>query len=57
MGLKAFVVIGLLMTFSPAHAWYDQTHLAVAQVAGLSSWYNAAGSDRAKIKAGNIVYL
>jgi len=53
-GFKLFVVLGLLSTFSPAHAWHDQTHLAVAKVAGLSSWYNAAGPDLAKIKAGNI---
>jgi len=33
------------------------THLAVAKVAGLSSWYNAAGPDLTKIKAGNIAYL
>ncbi|MEE9913743.1 MAG: hypothetical protein K4571_18690 [Deltaproteobacteria bacterium] len=52
--LKFFVILGLFLTCWPAHAWYDQTHLAVAKVAGLASWYNAAGPDLAKIKAGNI---
>ena len=52
--LKTFIVCGLVITSLPAHAWYDKTHLAVAKVAGLTSWYNAAGPDLAKIKAGNI---
>lgn len=52
-GLKLFVVLGLLLVSSQAHAWYDQTHLAVAKAAGLRSWYNAAGPDLAKIKAGD----
>ena len=54
IGLKLFVVLGLLLIFSSAHAWHDKTHLTVAKVAGLHSWYNAAGPDLAKIKAGNI---
>ncbi|MDP2853382.1 MAG: hypothetical protein Q8O28_03945 [Smithellaceae bacterium] len=52
--LKIFVVLGLLLASSPGHAWHDQTHLVVAKVAGLRSWYNAAGPDLAKIKTGNI---
>jgi hypothetical protein len=35
-------------------AWYDQTHLAIAKTAGYKHWYNAAGADLAKIKAGSI---
>ena len=35
-----------------AEAWHDKTHLMVAKAAGRSSWYNAAGADIAKIKAG-----
>jgi hypothetical protein len=35
-------------------AWYDQTHLAIAKAAGYEHWYNAAGADLAKIKAGSI---
>ena len=53
-GFKLFVVLGLLLIFTSAHAWHDKTHLTVAKVAGLHSWYNAAGPDLAKIKAGNI---
>lgn len=52
--LKICIICGLLIASLPAHAWYDKTHLAVAKVAGLASWYNAAGPDLAKIKAGNI---
>ncbi len=52
--LKTFIVCGLVIISLQAHAWYDKTHLAVAKVAGLTSWYNAAGPDLAKIKAGNI---
>lgn len=52
--LKTFIVCGLVIASLPAHAWYDKTHLAVAKAAGLLSWYNAAGPDLAKIKAGNI---
>jgi hypothetical protein len=37
-----------------AHAWHDETHLAVARAAGYHKWYNAAGPDIAKQKAGNI---
>jgi hypothetical protein len=54
IGFKLFVILGLLLTCSQAHAWHDKTHLTVAKVAGLPSWYNAAGPDLAKIKAGNI---
>ena len=35
-------------------AWYDQTHLAIAKAAGYEHWYNAAGADLAKKKAGSI---
>jgi hypothetical protein len=54
IGFKLLVVLGLLLTYSQAQAWHDKTHLTVAKVAGLHSWYNAAGPDLAKIKAGNI---
>lgn len=35
-------------------AWHDETHMAIAKVAGYQKWYNAAGADMAKIKAGKI---
>jgi hypothetical protein len=34
-------------------AWHDETHLAVAKAAGYQKWYNAAGPDIAKTKAGD----
>jgi len=34
-----------------ASAWYDETHIAVAKVAGYKKWYNAAGADMLKLKA------
>lgn len=36
-----------------AFGWHDETHLAVAKAAGYAKWYNAAGPDIAKVKAGN----
>ena len=44
----------LVLLWPHSQAWHDKTHLTVAKVAGLASWYNAAGPDLAKIKAGNI---
>jgi hypothetical protein len=38
---------------SPAGAWHDETHLAVARAAGYAKWYHAAGADMAKLKAGD----
>ena len=35
-------------------AWHDETHLAIAKAAGYGKWYNAAGADITKIKAGDI---
>ncbi len=53
--LLLFVVaLSLAITVRAASAWYDETHLAVAKAAGYYKWYNAAGADIAKIKAGRI---
>jgi hypothetical protein len=38
---------------SSSSAWHDETHLAIAKAAGYQKWYNAAGPDIAKIKAGD----
>lgn len=51
------VMLGLLFTVNSAeqaYSWDDKTHLAIAKKAGYSRWYNAAGADLVKIKAGNI---
>jgi hypothetical protein len=34
--------------------WYEETHMAILKAAGYDNWYNAAGPDIARIKAGNI---
>jgi len=52
-------VTGMLMLAVMLHAgiaagWHDETHLAVAKVAGYYKWYNAVGADMAKIKADRI---
>lgn len=48
--------IFLLILFSAGtlFAWHDKTHLAVAKAAGYEAWYNAAGADMAKEKAGKV---
>lgn len=44
--------IAILPTIS--FAWHNNTHLAIAKAAGYEQWFNAAGADIAKLKAGNI---
>lgn len=54
-GIYAAALISLLLLFfnAPAsQAWFDQTHLAIAQASGYERWYNANGADIAKLKAG-----
>ena len=49
------IIAVLIATMSMnALAWYDETHLAIAKAAGYYKWYNAAGADMAKLKAGKI---
>ena len=48
----SWLVFFLLFT-GTAFGWHDRTHLAIAKAAGYRSWYNAAGADMAKLKAGN----
>jgi len=49
--MVAFMVFAFSGTSS---AWYDETHIAIARAAGYGKWYNAAGADMIKIKAGKI---
>ncbi len=37
--------------FSPAQAWHDETHVAIAKAAGYRKWFNATGADMIKVKA------
>jgi hypothetical protein len=52
-----WVVLVLLLVVAPTErlsfAWFDETHLAIAKVAGYHKWYNAAGADIAKLKMGD----
>ena len=53
------VIACLLVSFTlalpaPGWCWHDETHIAIAKVAGYKKWYNATGADMTKIKAGNI---
>lgn len=36
-----------------AFAWHDKTHISIAKAAGYENWFNAAGADITKIKAGD----
>jgi hypothetical protein len=51
---KIAVLAVILLFTSQAWAWHDETHLAIAKAAGYEKWYNAAGADITKIKAGNV---
>jgi hypothetical protein len=51
-GLILQVLVIILVSMSLAYGWHDETHLAVAKAAGYWKWYNAAGPDLAKEKAG-----
>lgn len=49
------IFIGIITaTARTSTAWNDETHLAIAKAAGYYKWYNAAGADMIKIKAGKI---
>ncbi len=47
------VTIFFFICPSSSSAWHDETHLAIAKAAGYQKWYNAAGADIAKVKAGD----
>ncbi len=54
--ISSIFVLILFISFNCnlAFGWNDETHLAVAKAGGYDKWYNAAGADIAKIKAGDI---
>ena len=54
--LSSLLLSLCLIIFLPSSskAWHDETHIAIAKVAGYYKWYNAAGADIAKVKAGKI---
>jgi hypothetical protein len=52
--LTALLLLVLFVHSSPGYAWHDKTHIAIAKAAGYQYWFNAAGADITKIKAGAI---
>ena len=53
--IKYLAALAIFISLNgPAWAWHDETHLAIAKAAGYEKWYNAAGADITKIKAGKI---
>jgi pentose-5-phosphate-3-epimerase len=54
--IAVLLMVGALvghLTDPSAHAWFDETHIAVAKVAGYSKWFNACGPDMIKVKMGD----
>jgi len=51
--VSAALMLLIVSSFN-CYAWFDETHLAVAKAAGYYKWYNAAGADMVKVKAGNL---
>jgi hypothetical protein len=52
--LRLSVLLVMLLLPSPGYSWHDRTHIAVAKAAGYQYWFNVAGPDIAKVKAGDI---
>ncbi len=52
--LHALLLLVLIVFGSNAYAWHDKTHVAIAKAAGYQYWFNAAGADMAKVKAGDV---
>jgi len=50
--ISAALILLIASSFN-CYAWFDETHLAVAKAAGYYKWYNAAGADMVKVKAGD----
>jgi hypothetical protein len=59
MRFRKFLAVTWLLFLAAAlypctsSAWFDETHLAIAKVAGYQKWFNAAGPDVAKMKMGD----
>ena len=55
--MRKFIGCLLILTFvllpCAGWTWHDETHIAIAKVVHYHKWYNAAGADMAKVKAGN----
>ncbi len=52
--LHTVLLLVLIVFGSNGYAWHDKTHIAIAKAAGYQYWFNAAGADIAKVKAGDV---
>ncbi len=52
--IALLIFLSLSLFAAPSYSWHDQTHIAIAEAAGYKYWFNAAGADITKIKAGNL---
>ena len=51
--LRAALLLCMVLN-GDAWAWNDEIHIAIAKRAGYRKWYNAAGADLARLKAGPV---
>lgn len=54
---STLILVVLLFTLGwagNANGWHDETHIAIAKVAGYYKWFNATGADMAKLKIGEL---
>ena len=47
------LILSILIFSTESWAWDDETHISIAKAAGYKQWFNAAGADIIKIKAGD----
>lgn len=48
------IFLSIYLCATPSYSWFDQTHIAIAKAAGYKYWFNAAGADITKAKAGDL---
>lgn len=51
--IPVLIFLSLYLCATPSYSWHDQTHVAIAKAAGYKYWFNAAGADITKTKAGD----
>lgn len=54
-GFLLFFIVSSILSFFPffLNAWFDETHIVIAKVAGCSKHFNSAGPDIIKEELGN----
>ena len=53
LSISCLLLLVVALCPTTSHAWFDETHLSIAKVAGYPKWFNAAGPDVAKLKMGD----